>query len=229
MIDRNILVVEDDSKIRNFICYTLEQNNYIAKQAADAQTAMKIVVSEPIDLMVLDLGLPDFDGVEVIKKVREWSTLPIIVVSARDQINEKVEVLDLGADDYITKPFSAIELIARIKVALRHKEPSEKKDDLVFEVGDLRLDYERHFVYVKREEIHLTPMEFNLLALFVNNAGKVLTTTYIIHKVWGYLYDDDTQVLRTLMASLRRKIEKQPSKPKYIKTEIGIGYRLSID
>ncbi|PWM44180.1 MAG: DNA-binding response regulator [Clostridiales bacterium] len=222
-----ILVVEDDTQIRNFICYSLQSEGYKYISAKTAQGALNSLVSEQIDLMLLDLGLPDFDGIQVIKKVREWSEVPIIVVSARDQDKEKANALDLGADDYLTKPFSATELLARIRVALRHLyRMGNGKQQIAMSVGDLKIDFEKHLVYLNNSEIHTTPMEYSLLSLFFKNTGKVLTTSYIIKEIWGIGYGHDTQALRALMAGLRRKIEKDPAKPRYIITEIGVGYRL---
>lgn len=195
--------------------------------AANGAEAMAKLLSERVDLILLDLGLPDMDGMEIIKKVREWSEMPIIVVSARDQDKEKAAALDAGADDYLTKPFSATELSARIRVALRHLERhGESPQETVKSVGGLRIELDRHLVYLDGEELHLTPMEYNLLALFFRNIGKVLTSAYIIRQVWGAGYGSDTQSLRALMASLRRKIEKSPAQPRYLVTEVGVGYRL---
>ena len=223
-----ILIVEDDAQIRNFICYALKQKGYEdLLTAGTAQQALSFLVSEQIDLMLLDLGLPDFDGMEVIKKLREWSDLPIIVVSARDQDQEKANALDSGADDYLTKPFSATELLARIRVALRHLyQAGGAKTHSTYTVGDLTMDMDKHLVYLKGEEIHLSPMEYDLLALFFKNMGKVLTTRFILKEIYGVGYGTDTQALRALMAGLRRKIEPAPAKPRYILTEIGVGYRL---
>ncbi len=226
-----ILVVEDDAQIRNFITYTLKQEGFPCLTAGNAQGALSQLVSNQIDLMLLDLGLPDFDGMEVIKKVREWSEVPIIVVSARDQDNEKAAALDNGADDYLTKPFSATELMARIRVALRHYKrmntlPEKGDDDSIYEYGDLKIDNGAHMVWKKDEEIHLTPLEYQLLLLFIKNPGKVLTYRTILKTIWGEGYGEDTQVLRSVMASTRRKIEENPAKPQYIETEIGVGYRL---
>ncbi len=223
-----ILIVEDDPQIRNFICYSLKQEGFSYTTTGTAQGALSTLVSEQIDLMLLDLGLPDFDGMEVIKKVREWSEMPIIVVSARDQDKEKAAALDSGADDYLTKPFSATELMARIRVALRHLHKAGGiRQQTSLAVGGLRIDFDKHLVYLDDAELHTTPMEYNLLALFFRNIGKVLTTKYMIKEIYGVGYGTDTQALRTLMASLRRKIEKNPAKPRYILTEIGVGYRLS--
>jgi two-component system KDP operon response regulator KdpE len=222
-----ILVVEDDAQIRNFICYSLQSEGFKYIAANNAQGALNLLVSEQIDLMLLDLGLPDYDGMDVIKKVREWSEMPIIVVSARDQEREKVNALDIGADDYLTKPFSATELLARIRVALRHLyKQGGSRQQTSSQIGDIKIDYDKHLVYLNNSEIHTTPMEYSLLTLLFKNAGKVLTTSYIIKEIWGIGYGNDTQALRALMAGLRRKIEKNPAKPRYILTEVGVGYRL---
>jgi two-component system KDP operon response regulator KdpE len=222
-----VLIVEDDPQIRNFLCYTLENEKYSFLVATNAQEALTKLVSEQIDLMILDLGLPDFDGLEVIKKIREWSDMPIIIVSARDTDKEKAAALDLGADDYLTKPFSATELLARMRVAFRHyyKVSSIKKQKSV-QVGEIQVNFEDHTVFRNKKRIHVTPMEYKLLALFFQNIGKVLTTKFILNEIWGVGYGEDTQALRTMMAGLRRKIEKDPSQPRYILTEIGVGYRL---
>lgn len=225
--NERILVVEDDTQIRNFICYALKQEGFSCMTAGTAQNALSQLVSGQIDLMLLDLGLPDFDGMEVISKVREWSELPIIVVSARDQDKEKAAALDGGADDYLTKPFSATELLARIRVALRHLyQAGGNKTQSTLSVGGLAIDFDKRLVYLNDAELHVTPLEYALLALFFNNIGKVLTTKYIIKEIYGVGYGTDTQALRALMAGLRRKIEKNPAKPRYILTEIGVGYRL---
>ena len=227
-LHEHILVVEDDAQIRNFICFTLEAEAYVCRTAATAEEAMRLLAAEPIDLMLLDLGLPDLDGTEVIRRLRTWSEMPVIVVSARDQDKEKVAVLDLGADDYLTKPFSASELLARIRVALRHMyKQSGAKANPVYQTGELRLDAEKRKVYLGEDEIHVTPMEYALLLLLFKNQGKVLTTSVILREIWGAGYGQDTQALRTLTAGLRRKIEKNPARPRYILTEIGVGYRLA--
>ncbi len=222
-----ILVVEDDAKINNFICYALKHDGFNVLSADTAQDALSVLVSQPVDLMLLDLGLPDFDGMDVITKVREWSELPIIVVSARDQDREKAAALDAGADDYLSKPFSATELMARIRVAIRHlyKEGAGKRQASV-EVGQLRIDFDKRLVYLDETEVHLTPLEYSLLAVLFRNIGKVLTTGALIRELYGPGYGTDTQALRTLMAGLRRKIEANPAKSRYVLTEIGVGYRL---
>ena len=222
-----ILVVEDDMQIRNFICYALKNEGYNSKVAVTGTQALNTLTNETVDLVILDLGLPDIDGIDVIGRVRQWSEIPIIVVSARDQDREKAYALDMGADDYLTKPFSSTELLARIRVAIRHmnRRDSSKKQSVI-EINGLRLDIEKHLVFLDDAELHLTPMEYTLLTLLMKNRGKVVTTATIIKELWGPGYGQDTQALRTLMAGLRRKIEANPAKPQYIKTEIGVGYRI---
>lgn len=227
-MSQRILVVEDDTQIRKFICYCLENNDYEYVTASNGLDALRKIANDNIDLILLDLGLPDIDGVEIIKKLREFSEMPIIVVSARDKDQEKADVLELGADDYLTKPFSATELIARIKVAFRHfYRYTQEKMQMNYQVKDLSIDLDKHLVYLNHQELHVTPMEYQLLTLFFKNLGKVLTTHTIIEELWGKSYGHDTQALRALMASLRRKIEKNPAMPEYILTEIGVGYRMS--
>lgn len=222
-----ILIVEDDAQIRNFIAYILKQEGYAYKMASTAKEALSIFGMENIGLILLDLGLPDQDGMEVISQIRTWSSTPILVISARDKDQDKAAALDLGADDYLTKPFSAMELLARIRVALRHMRQFEKKkEEPILSVADLSLDLEKRRVYLKGEPLHVTPLEYNLLSLFFQNLGKVLTTQYIIKEIYGAGYGSDTQALRTLMAGLRRKIEPTPARPRYILTEIGVGYRM---
>lgn len=227
MRTEEILVVEDNTQIRNFITYALKGEGHTPLSAGTAQGALSILLSQHVDLILLDLGLPDMDGMEVIRNVREWSDVPIIVVSARDQDREKADALDAGADDYLTKPFSATELLARIRVALRHLSMrGGSQTQPALQVGELSIDLEKHLVTLKGEALHLTPMEYSLLSLLFKNMGKVLTTQYILKEIYGAGYGTDTQALRTLMAGLRRKIEAVPAKPRYIMTEIGVGYRL---
>lgn len=227
-LHENILVIEDDVQIRSFISFTLQAEGYACRTASSATEGMRMIAAEPIDIVLLDLGLPDLDGSEIIRRVREWSDMPIIVVSARDQDRDKAATLDMGADDYLTKPFSAAELLARIRVAIRHMyRQGGGKPRTIYQTGDLKLDVEKHMVYLNGDEVHLTPMEYSLLTLLFENQGKVITTTAIIRAIWGAGYGQDTQALRALMASLRRKIEKMPAKPRYLLTEIGVGYRLA--
>ena len=212
--NERILVVEDDCQIRNFIKYIIEKEGYKLFNACNGESALSIIVSEKIDLIILDLGLPDFDGIKIIEKIREWSEVPIIVVSARDQDKDKVLALDTGADDYITKPFSASELLARIRVAIRHLNKHNMNTiQTSFSVGDLVIDFEKRVVSIKDEKVHLTPNEYSLITLLAKNAGKVITTSIILKEIWGLNYGSDTQALRALMAGLRRKIEDVPAPP----------------
>ncbi|SHI02085.1 two-component system, OmpR family, KDP operon response regulator KdpE [Sporobacter termitidis DSM 10068] len=225
--NEHVLLVEDDAPIRNFIAFALQSEGFRCTPADTGHAALNLLLSEKVDLMLLDLGLPDLDGMEIIKRVREWSDMPILVVSARDQDKEKAAALDGGADDYLTKPFSATELLARVRVALRHLYKQRGlQTQTSLEVGGLSIDLKKRLVHLDGEELHVTPLEYSLLALFFKNIGKVLTTGYIIREVWGAGYGSDTQALRALMAGLRRKLEENPAKPRYIKTEIGVGYRL---
>lgn len=225
-----ILVVEDDKPIRNFIAISLKAQGYGCIEAQSGQTAITMVASYNPDIIVLDLGLSDIDGLEVIQKVRQWSHVAIIVVSARYQDREKAEALDLGADDYLTKPFSVSELLARIKVALRHLQQNRDTDSILqkdYIIEDLKIDFIKRRIFVKDEEIHLTPLEYNLIALMVKYAGRVLTHHFILKEIWGTYSGKDTQSLRVFMANIRRKIEKNPAQPRYIITEVGVGYRLA--
>lgn len=225
-----ILVVEDDKPIRNFICISLEAQGYKYIETSNGKTAVSLVSSHNPDILVIDLGLPDIDGIEVIKNVRPFTKAAIIVVSARGREREKVEALDSGADDYLTKPFSVAELLARIRVALRHSVQigtAENASPEMFSVGELKIDFVKRQVTLSEEEIHLTPIEFKLIELMAEYAGKVLTHKFILHEIWGVYSGDDTQSLRVFMANIRRKIEKDPAQPRYIMTEVGVGYRLS--
>ncbi|RGZ01224.1 response regulator transcription factor [Clostridium sp. AM58-1XD] len=224
-----ILVVEDDTAIRNLISTTLETHNYRYITASNGESAILGAVSNNPDVMLLDLGLPDIDGIEIIEKVRSWSKLPIIVISARSEETDKIEALDAGADDYLTKPFSVEELLARLRVTFRrlsYQDSSCGADTAVFENGDLKIDYSAGCVYLNSEELHLTPIEYKLLCLLAKNVGKVLTHSYITREVWGSSWDNDVASLRVFMATLRKKIEKDSSVPQYIQTHVGIGYRM---
>lgn len=227
MYNETILVVEDDLQIQSFIGYTLEEAGYQVLRTTKGQEAVHMAVMEKVDMVLLDVGLPDLDGTEVLRKLREWSEMPVIIVSARDQDKEKVNALDMGADDYLTKPFSARELLARIRLALRHyyRMAGNGEEDILVN-RELKMDKKRHMVFQKEQELHLTKLEYDLLQLFMENQGKVLTYGYILKALYGKNYGSDTQALRALMAGLRRKIEKNTAKPEYIKTEIGIGYRM---
>lgn len=222
-----ILVVEDDKPISKLITTTLETQGYKYLEAFTGEMTIMEAVSRQPDLMILDLGLPDMDGVEIIRKVRSWSNLPIIVVSARSEDRDKIEALDAGADDYLTKPFSVEELLARLRVSLRRIQFDRdklQKDASSFNNGNLRIDYAAGVVYLSGEEIHLTPSEYRLLCLLAKNVGKVLTHNYILHEIWGS-HPYDVPALRVFMATLRKKIESGSSQ-KLIQTHIGIGYRM---
>lgn len=224
-----ILIVEDDLAIGNLIATTLETQNYQYHRANTGAGAVMDALSYRPDVMLLDLGLPDMDGVEIIKKVRAWSNLPIIVVSARSEDSDKVSALDAGADDYLTKPFSVDELLARVRVALRRVRYDNAKVNeaaSIYENGELKIDYAAGCAYENGAEIHLTPIEYKLLCLLAKNTGKVLTHNYILSEVWGSTSPSDTPSLRVFMATLRRKIEPDPGQPRYIQTHIGVGYRM---
>ena len=222
-----ILIVEDDNHIKNLISTTLKVNKYSYLPATSGNEAIMLAVSHKPDIILLDLGLPDMDGVEVIKNVREWSNIPIIVISARSDDKDKIDALDFGADDYITKPFSVEELLARIRVATRRlNSMSEKQVESVFKNGDLTIDYSAGCVYLYDKELHLTPIEYKLLCLLSKNIGKVLTHTYITMEIWGTTWESDVASLRVFMTTLRKKIEQNSTESKYIQTHIGIGYRM---
>lgn len=224
-----ILVVEDDSGIRNLITTTLKAHDYKYIAAETGEIALKEAVTKIPDLLILDLGLPDMDGVALIKKIRGWSKSPIIVVSARSEDKDKIEALDEGADDYLTKPFHVEELLARIRVAIRKLNYDDQytKEEPIFINGGLKIDYSAACVYVDGNEIHLTPIEYKLLCLLSKNVGKVLTHNFMVKKIWVNTLENDTPSLRVFMATLRKKIEKDTSNPCYIQTHIGIGYRLN--
>ena len=223
-----ILVVEDDAPVRNLITTTLKAHDYRFLTAANGESAILEASSHNPEIMLLDLGLPDIDGVEVIRRVRSWSQMPIIVISARSEDADKIDALDAGADDYLTKPFSVEELLARLRVTFRRLNDTGRSgpQDSVFTNGDLKIDYAAGCVYMKDKELHLTPIEYKLLCLLARNVGKVLTHTYITKEVWGSAWDNDVASLRVFMATLRKKIEADPSNPRYIQTHVGVGYRM---
>lgn len=223
-----LLVVEDDTAIRNLITTTLETQGYAFRTAINGRQALLEAVSQNPDVLLLDLGLPDMDGVEIIQKIRTWSNLPIIVVSARSEDRDKIDALDAGADDYLTKPFSVEELLARLRVALRRIRYAQcaEAGSAVFTNGGLRIDYASGCVYLDAAELHLTPIEYKLLCLLARNVGKVLTHTFITREIWGSSFESDVASLRVFMATLRKKIEKDTARPQYIQTHVGIGYRM---
>ena len=225
-----VLVVEDEQNISNFISTVLTANDFDVLVAQTGAEAISMITSHCPDLIILDLGLPDMDGQAILKEVRSWSNLPIIVVSARTHEHDKVVALDLGADDYIEKPFGTSELLARIRTAIRHTRTSLDNGEIAqsgkFTVRDLTIDYDKHHVLVGGEDVHLTLNEFKIVALLGKYAGKVLTYDYLIKQIWGPKAKADNQILRVNMANIRRKIEKNPASPEYIFTEIGVGYRM---
>ena len=223
-----ILVVEDDKSVRNLMSTTLKAHDYKYIVAKNGEEAILQASTYNPDIALLDLGLPDMDGIEVIKKIRTWSNMPIIVISARSEDADKIEALDNGADDYLTKPFSVEELLARLRVTARRLAmmQANNANESVFRNGKLRVDYAAGSVYMDEEELHLTPIEYKLLCLLSQNVGKVLTHTFITQKIWGRSWDDDVASLRVFMSTLRKKIETGPESPQYIQTHIGVGYRM---
>lgn len=224
-----ILVVEDDAPVRNLITTTLKTHEYKYIVAPNGESAVMEASSHNPDIILLDLGLPDIDGVEVIKRIRTWSNVPIIVISARSEDSDKIEALDSGADDYLTKPFSVEELLARLRVTQRRLaiiHTDAAANESVFTNGTLKVDFAAGCAYLNGSELHLTPIEYKLLCLMAKNVGKVLTHTYITQKVWGSNWENDVASLRVFMATLRKKIESEPGSPQYIQTHIGVGYRM---
>ncbi len=231
MFKDKILIVEDEVGIRNFISTVLAANDYDPIVAATGADAMSMVTSHCPDLMLLDLGLPDLDGMEILRSVRGWSNVPIVVISARNHERDKVEALDAGADDYITKPFGSAELLARIRTAIRHTRtqlpPGMIAESGQYRVGELVIDYDKHCAFIKGENAKLTQGEYRIVALLGKYAGKVLTYDFIIKELWGPKAKSDNQILRVNMANIRRKIEENPADPRYIFTEMGVGYRMA--
>ena len=224
-----ILVVEDDSSVKNLITTTLKAHDYRHLTAPNGASAILEASSHNPDIVLLDLGLPDIDGVEVIKKIRTWSNMPIIVISARSEDTDKIDALDAGADDYLTKPFSVEELLARLRVTQRRLAMMQSESftaSSVFTNGRLRVDYAAGCAYLGGEELHLTPIEYKLLCLLSKNVGKVLTHTFITQNIWGSSWDNDIASLRVFMATMRKKIEQKPHSHQYIQTHIGVGYRM---
>lgn len=223
-----VLVVEDDAAIRNLISTTLKTHDYKYITASSGETAILEAVSHNPEAVLLDLGLPDMDGVQIIRKIRSWSNLPIIVISARSEESDKIEALDAGADDYLTKPFSVEELLARLRTTFRRLNYSANNtgnESPAFENGDLKIDYSAGCAYINDEELHLTPIEYKLVCLLSKNVGKVLTHSYITREIWGSSWENDVASLRVFMATLRKKLEKETS-VQYIQTHVGVGYRM---
>ncbi len=222
-----ILVVEDDAPVRNLITTTLKAHDYKFITAQSGSNAIMEASSHNPDIVLLDLGLPDIDGVEVIERIRTWSDMPIIVISARSEDKDKIDALDAGADDYLTKPFSVEELLARLRVTQRRLASTRSETvSSIFTNGALRIDYAARCAYLGENELHLTPIEYKILCLLAANVGKVLTHTFITQKIWGAAWENNVATLRVFMATLRKKIENEPNSPQYIQTHIGVGYRM---
>ncbi len=228
-----ILVVEDEPGISGFIGTVLTANGYEVEKAANGKEALMMISSRCPDAVMLDLGLPDIDGQKIIASVREWSGVPILVVSARTHERDKITAFDLGADDYITKPFSTGELLARIKTALRHASAKKSSQDSImkprYRYKLLTVDYEKHRVWIGSEDVHLTQNEYRIVELLSKNAGRVMTYDAIMKQIWGPTIAQDHQVLRVNMANIRRKLEQNPAEPVYVRTEIGVGYWMAED
>ena len=218
-----ILVVDDEPEIRRFLRASLRAQQYEVIEASNGTQALEVMTQRQPDLMILDLGLPDIDGVEVTRRIREWSQIPIIILSVRDREKDKIEALDVGADDYLTKPFGVGELMARMRVVMRRTSPETQEP--VLAIKGLQMDLSRHLVTLADKDITLTPTEFELLRVLLQNAGKVITHRQLIHKVWGSGYEDESSLLRVNISNLRHKIEPDPNQPYYILTELGVGYR----
>ena len=230
-IKDRVLVIEDDKSIRNFFRTVLEANNYDVLIATTGAEGYSMVTSQCPDVVILDLGLPDMDGMTILKNVRQWSSMPVLVVSARTHEKDKVAALDAGADDYITKPFGTSELLARVRTAIRHARATvltaEGMQTGQFRAGDLLIDYDKHRVYVGDRDVNLTQNEYKIVSLLGKYAGKVLTYDFIIKEIWGPNMQNDNRILRVNMANIRRKLEKNPAQPQYIFTEVGVGYRMA--
>lgn len=220
-----ILLIEDEPPIRKFLRAALSDSGYRLVEAESGEQALRLATQQPPDLVILDLGLPDLDGLIVLERLREWLQAPVIILSARDQESQKVQALDRGADDYVTKPFGMAELLARLRTALRHATTSAPTP--VFTLGDLEVDLAARRVSIRGEQVHLTPLEFKLLATLIKHAGKVLTHRFLLKEVWGPGHAEETHSLRVFMATLRRKLETDSARPRYLLTESGVGYRLA--
>ena len=224
---QRVLVVDDENAIRRYLRTALTAQGFTVYEAASGEEAVNAVLSDRPDIIILDLGLPDFDGIEVTRRLREWSQTPIIILSVREAENDKIAALDAGADDYLTKPFGTGELMARMRVAMRRL--ANKSDAPVLQVDSLKMDLSRRLVTVRDQEISLTPTEYDILRLLMQNAGKVLTHRQLLRQVWGTAYESEMHLLRVNISNLRRKIETDPARPHYLVTESGVGYRLRIE
>ena len=224
---QRVLVVDDENAIRRYLRTALTAQGFTVYEAANGEEAVNAVLNNRPDIIILDLGLPDFDGIEVTRRLREWSQTPIIILSVREAENDKIAALDAGADDYLTKPFGTGELMARMRVAMRRL--ANKSDEPVIQVDSLKMDLSRRLVTVAEKEISLTPTEYDILRLLMQNAGKVLTHRHLLRQVWGTAYESEMHLLRVNISNLRRKIETDPTRPHYLVTESGVGYRLRIE
>jgi two-component system, OmpR family, KDP operon response regulator KdpE len=225
-----ILVIEDEPQMQRFLRIVLQGNGYGVIESQTGKEGLMQAATRSPDIILLDLGLPDIDGLEITRRLREWSDIPIIVLSAREQEQDKIKALDAGADDYLTKPFGAGELLARIRVAMRHKVMRQSTTgEPVFLLDNLRVDMSRRQVFLDEQEVHLTPIEYKLLTALIQNAGKVVTHTHLLKEVWGPSYSKETQYLRVYMTQLRHKLELDPARPRFLINEPGIGYRLKTD
>ncbi len=222
----HILIIEDEQPIRRFLSASLTNEGYRIGEAVSGEEGLRMAAAQPPDLVILDLGLPDLDGQDVLKRLREWYTSPIIVLSARDQEQQKIKALDSGADDYVTKPFGVGELLARIRTAVRHAHRVGPETTSIT-IGDIRVDLTARLVYRKGNEVHLTPLEYKLLGTMIRHAGKVLTHRFLLREVWGPQDSQENHYLRVFVASMRRKLEDDPARPRYILTEQGVGYRFA--
>jgi len=227
MPDKNLLIVDDEPAIRRFLRVTLTSQGYAVSEAASGQEALEKAVSARPDIIILDIGLPDIDGVEVTRLLRKWTNTPIIILSVRDSEGDKIAALDAGADDYLTKPFNVGELLARLRAAMRHV--SQKAGDPVFTCGDLKVDLAHRLITLSGNDVQLTPTEYDLLRVLVTHAGSVMTHRHLLHEVWGPEYGEELHMLHVNISNLRRKIEPQPARPQFIITEPGVGYRLKIE
>ena len=223
---QRILVVDDETPIRRYLRAALSAQGFVVYEAVNGQEAINGVLTNHPDIVILDLGLPDFDGIEVTRRLREWSQTPIIILSVREAENDKIAALDAGADDYLTKPFSTGELMARMRVALRRQ--ANKPDDPILQVDGLKMDISRRIVTVNENQISLTPNEYEILRLLLQNAGKVLTHRQLLKQVWGTAYESEMHILRVNISNLRHKIEPDPARPHYLLTEPGVGYRIRV-
>src|SRR5512147_2302039 len=224
---QRVLVVDDENSIRRYLRAALSAQGFAVHEAASGEEALRAVLSDRPDIIILDLGLPDFDGIEVTRRLREWSQTPIIILSVREAENDKIAALDAGADDYLTKPFSTGELMARMRVVRRRL--ASKSDEPILQVDNLKMDLSRRLVTVSDKEISLTPIEYEILRLLLQNVGKVLTHRQLLRQVWGTAYESEMHLLRVNISNLRRKIEPDPARPHYLVTEAGVGYRLRVE